>query len=203
MNVHYLLTTLISVTVFGIAAAGQNEKKITPVLEIGAGLSAEAASGYGERGLATDVSFGLEIYQNEKWSVMPQIGFNTMFDWDYFRGYVGGDYDTFGFLNASVLGRYRIDDGMAVGFGPAIYHTAWKTNYYIDADPFDPRNELAKIKPWDFGLRASLSQDYGKHWRVGVLANIGLRNMKCQYPEVGITGHTHLFSLNLFAGYRF
>lgn len=207
MSIRIFLSIFLSITIFGISANAQTEKKITPVLELGAGLSVEADSGYGEcvKGLATEFSFGLDIRLDGKWSVMPQIGHNIMFGdaWYLFRGYIGADYDVYSFYNASVLGRFKLDDGVAVGFGPAIYITEGKDTYYIDADPSDPREGLVKIKPWDFGLRAALTKDYGKHWRIGVLANVGLRNMLYQYPDVGITGHTHLFSLCFTAGFRF
>lgn len=190
-----------------VLSNAQNGKKIIPVLEIGTGLSVEAYSGYGERvnGLATELSFGLEIRLYDKWSVMPQIGHNTMFGdaWHLFRNYVGADFDVYSFYNAAVLGRYKLDDGVAIGFGPAISITEGEPTYYIDADPFDPRAGLVKIKPCDFGLRAALTKDYGEHWRIGALANVGLRNMLYQYPNVGITGHTHLFSLCLTIGFRF
>ena len=201
----------ISIVLFAVLCSvtinAQEVKKVTPVLEIGAGLSVEANSGYGEcvKGLATEFNFGLDIRLDDKWSVMPQIGHNIMFGdaWYLFRGYIGADYDVFSFYNAAVLGRYRLDDGVAVGFGPAIYITEGKDTYYIDADPSDPREGLVKIKPWDFGLRAALTKDYGKHWRIGALANVGLRDMLYQYPDVGITGHTRLFSLCFTAGFRF
>ena len=207
MCVRNIIAALLAVTLSGISANAQNERKVTPVLELGAGLSVEANSGYGEcvKGLATEFSFGLDIRLDDKWSVMPQIGHNIMFGdaWYLFRGYIGADYDVFSFYNAAVLGRYRLDDGVAVGFGPAIYITEGKDTYYIDADPSDPREGLVKIKPWDFGLRATLTKDYGKHWRLGALANIGLRNMLCQYPEYRVSGNTHLFSFCLTAGFRF
>ena len=207
MTNRFILAALLSLTFFGISANAQSEKKITPVLGIGAGLSVEADSGYGEcvKGLATELCFGLDIRLDEKWSVMPQIGYNIMFgDARYFfRGYDGADSDVYSFCNAAVLGRYKLDDGVAVGFGPAIYITEGKYTYFIDADPLDPLNSLTKIKPWDFGLRAALTKDYGKHWRIGAIANVGLRNMLYQYPDIGITGHTHLFSLCVTAGFRF
>lgn len=207
MNIRHFFATIISATIIGITADGQNVKKVTPVLEIGAGLSVEADSGYDERvrGLATELCFGLDIRLDDNWSVMPQIGHNIMFGdaWYLFRGYVGADFDVYSFINASVLGRYRFDDGVAIGFGPAIYITEGKETYYIDADPSDPRNSLVKIKPWDVGLRAALTKDYGKHWRIGAVANIGLRDMLYKYPEAGITGHTHLYSLCVTAGFRF
>ena len=191
----------ISIVLFAVLCSvtinAQEVKKVTPVLEIGAGLSVEANSGYGEcvKGLATEFNFGLDIRLDDKWSVMPQIGHNIMFGdaWYLFRGYIGADYDVYSFYNASILGRYKLDNGVAVGFGPAIYITDGKDTYYIDADPSDPREGLVKIKPWD----------YGKHWRIGALANVGLRDMLYQYPDVGITGHTHLFSLCFTAGFRF
>ena len=197
-----LLAVLCSVTI-----NAQEARKVTPVLEIGTGLSVEANSGYGEcvKGLATELSFGLDIRLDEKWSMMPQIGHNIMFGdaWYLFRGYIGADYDVLSFYNASVLGRYKLDDGVAVGFGPAVFITEGESTYYIDADPSDPRGGLVKIKPWDFGFRAALTNDYGKHWRLGVLANVGLRDMLYQHPDVGITGHTHLFSLCITGGFRF
>lgn len=203
----HILATLLSVIFFGVSASAQNEKKVTPVLEIGAGLSVEAYSGYGEcvKGLATELGFGLDIRLDDKWSVMPQIGHNIMFGdaWYLFRGYVGADYDVFSFYNAAVLGRFKLNDGVAIGLGPAVYITEGKSTYYIDADPSDPRDGLVKIKPWDIGLRAALTKDYGRHWRIGALANVGLRNMLCQYPDVGIAGRTHLFSLCVTAGFRF
>lgn len=201
----------ISIVLFAVLCSvtinAQEVKKVTPVLEIGAGLSVEANSGYGEcvKGLATEFSFGLDIRLDDKWSVMPQIGHNIMFGdaWYLFRGYIGADYDVYCFYNASILGRYKLDNGVAVGFGPAIYITEGKDTYYIDADPSDPREGLVKIKPWDYGLRVALTKDYGKHWRIGALANVGLRDMLYQYPDVGITGHTRLFSLCFTAGFRF
>lgn len=206
MCIRNILAALMTVAVFGLSAGAQSEKKITPVLEIGAGLSLEADSGYGEtvRGLATEISFGLDILLNDKWSVMPQIGHNIMFGdaWHLFRGYLGADYDVFSFFNAAVIGRY-IEDGVAVGMGPAIYVKEGKDAYFIDADPSDSRQGLPKIKPWDFGVRLTLTKDYGKHWRLGALANIGLRDMLYQYPDAGVTGHTHLLSFCYTAGFRF
>lgn len=185
----------------------QSEKKVTPVLEVGAGLSVKTNSGYGEsvNGLATEFTLGLEIRLDDKWSVMPQIGHNLMLNdlKSLFADYEGGDPDYFSFYNAAVLGRYKLEDGVAIGFGPAFYIIEDKDTYYIDADPSDPRNGLAKMKPWDIGVRAALTKDCGKHWRIGALANIGLRNMLCQYPDAGITGHTHLFSFCFTAGFRF
>lgn len=207
MCVRNIIAALLAVTLSGISANAQNERKVTPVLELGAGLSVESYSASGKcvKGLATEFNFGLDILVDDKWSVMPEIGHNIMLGdaWYALQGYDGLDSGVFSFYNAAVLGRYRLDDGVAVGFGPAIYITEGKDTYYIDADPSDPREGLVKIKPWDFGLRATLTKDYGKHWRLGALANIGLRNMLCQYPEFGVSGNTHLFSFCLTAGFRF
>lgn len=185
----------------------QSEKKVTPVLEVGAGLSVKTNSGYGEsvNGLATELTLGLEIRLDDKWSVMPQIGHNLMLNdlKTLFADYIGSDPDYFSFYNAAVLGRYKLEDGVAIGFGPAVYITEDRDTYYIDANPSDPRNGLAKLKPWDFGLRATLTKDCGKHWRIGALVNVGLRNMLCQYPDAGVTGSTHLYSLCFTVGFRF
>lgn len=197
-----LLTVLCSASL-----QAQSEKKVTPVLEVGAGLSVKTNSGYGEsvNGLATEFTLGLEIRLDDKWSVMPQIGHNLMLNdlKGLFGDYLGGDPDYFSFYNAAVLGRYKLEDGVAIGFGPAFYIIEDKDTYYIDADPSDPRNGRAKLKPWDFGLRATLTKDCGKHWRIGALANVGLRNMLCQYPDAGVTGSTHLYSLCFTVGFRF
>ena len=207
MNNRCVLAICLSVMIFGVQANCQNQKKVTPVIEIGAGRSVEANSGYGYcvPGLATELSLGLDIRIDDKWSVMPQIGHNAMFGdaLHLFLGYIGEDFDVYSFYNATILGRYWFKDDLAIGVGPAIYLTNGNDTYYIDADPSDPRNGLEKIKPWDFGIRAVLTKDCGKHWRIGALSNVGLRNMLYQYPEVGITGHTHLFSFCFTAGFRF
>ncbi len=201
------LVVILFAVLCSASVIAQNEKAVVPVLEVGAGLSLEVLSGYGELmpGLATELNFGLEIRVDDKWSVMPQIGHNTMIGaaWYLFLGYVGGDIDVYSFFNTAVLGRYKLDDGLALGFGPAFYITEGEDTYYIDSNPFDPRAGLVKIKPWDFGLRATVTKDYGEHWRIGALANVGLRNMLIQYPDVGISGHTYLFSYCFTAGFRF
>lgn len=187
--------------------AGAQEKKVTPIFEIGAGASLETRNGYGETvgGLATELSLGLDVLFSEKWSVMPSVGHNAMIGGGFgaFVRRVGADADFHDFINAACLFRYHDARGMTIGFGPAVHVKYHEDTYYIDADPSDHRNGKEKLKPFDIALRTSITEDVGKHWLFGVRADLGLRNMLMQYPDLGISGHDHLLSLYLVAGLRF
>lgn len=186
------------------------QKKVRPFIELGAGVSYETCNGYGEpvSGLSTSLSAGLDIMLNENWSIMPTIG-----QYDYtgnpkevFQGYEGVDYDIISMFSCAVLGNYHFDVNgkkFIVGLGPALYFIENTDKYYIDWDPNDPRAGLAKNKSKDWGLRASFARDLRKHWTIGINGNIGLGNVLIQYPDLGITGNNHLFSLNGFVAFKF
>ena len=205
----YKMTLILTVCAIAmhVPSMAQSVKKLTPVVEMGAGLSIENKSGYGETvyGLATMISVGLDIRVDEKWSIMPSVGHNTMFGdaIQLFSGAIGSDFDVFDFFNAAILGRLHSDGGITIGFGPVAFLRAHHSTYYIDWDPDDPRNGLEKIKPWDLGLRATFDKELSRHWTLGAQFNAGLRNMMIQYPSAGISGTMHLFSLTFTAGYRF
>ena len=189
------------------SARSSAPKRCTPVFELGAGLSLESKHGAmdSQSGLATALSFALDVRLNDRWSVMPSIGHNLMLG-DFIhmvRGYVGADFDVFAFHNAAVLGRYHLDDGYILSLGPAVHFTEGHEKYYIDANPDDPRNNLEKIKRVDYTVRARIDKEIGLHWQIGAQFNAGLRNMMIQYPEIPLTGDIHLFSLCLIAGLRF
>ena len=63
------------------------------------------------------------------------------------------------------------------------------------SDPSDPRNNVVKVKPYDFGLRPAWAVEVGRHWRFGVEGHIGLRNVLTQRSDLNLTGSLHLHDI--------
>lgn len=165
----------------------------------GPGVSSQFRLGH----LAGRLSYGLDIYCSDRWSVMPEAGGKFYWEGAFAIGAVGANFDSFSYLDFTVSARYHFADGMILGLGPMLSYTWTPGKYYIDADPSDPLNGKAKNTPLNLSLRPSLTFATAGRWRFGVEAEIGLLNVMVQYPEYGRTGNRHIHAVRLVVGVRF
>ncbi|MBR1538183.1 MAG: hypothetical protein IJ636_01605, partial [Bacteroidales bacterium] len=167
------------------------------------------------------ISYGLDIRTGERWSLMPGAGVRVQTASLLGMFAIGGDIDVMAAADAFCVLRYHIpvgEDQIIIGLGPDVSFLS-RDNYYIDADPMDPRNGLPKFYRFDYGLQPSITFRTGKHWQWGLEANFGLRNMRIPYEleyqhhEAGtcivdvhtakVSGTTHLHTVSLTCGFFF
>lgn len=194
-----IFVILASFALFAVPSVSQERSsgKLSPVIEFGAGYSIEQKNTTG--GLASELSFGIDWQLNEKLSVMPSIGGNIILG-HFLSPRDGEAFDyTHAFANAAVLFLYHTGKGISICLGPAIYCDLKKDVYFSDLEIGGKQT----LNPFDYGLKAKISKDLGKHWLLGVQADLGLRNMLVQYPEYCITGTDHLYSFYVITGFRF
>lgn len=153
--------------------------------------------------LAGRLSYGLDIYCSERWSVMPELGGKFYWEGVFAIGAVGADFNSFSYLDFTVSARCHLEDGLILGLGPMLSYTWTPDKYYIDADPTDPLNRKAKNTPFNLSLRPSLTFAAAGRWRFGVEAEIGLLNAMVQYPEYNRTGNRHIHAIRFFAALCF
>ena len=165
----------------------------------GPGVSSQFRLGH----LAGRLSYGLDIYCSDRWSVMPEAGGKFYWEGAFAIGAVGADFNSFSYLDFTVSARYHFENGMILGLGPMLSYTWTPDRYYIDADPSDPLNRKAKNTPLNLSLRPTLTFATAGRWRFGVEADIGLLNVMVQYPEYNRTGKCHIHAVRLFTALCF
>lgn len=150
------------------------------------------------RGLAVNLSYGLDIRLDERWSLMPGIGARLLSQGALEPRAVGADHDDFKYYDLFLCARYRFEtEGtrFIVSLGPELSKENFRDTYFLDAFPSDPRNNVVKVKPYDFGLRPAWAMEVGRHWRFGVEGHIGLRNVLNQRSDLNLTGSLHLHDI--------
>lgn len=192
-----LFVAIFAVNFSGFSSA--QTKKFDHNIQLGAGIS---GSNSGYVGLATKLSYGLDIAISPSWSIMPSIGHQILNEYIFHYGMVGGDYDIFEMATFSIAPRFH-KDGVIIGLGPYCSWIHDGDTYYIDADPSDPLNNKTEIGSFDYGIQPSISFDVRKHWRFGVEAEIGLPNVMIQYPEYKMTGTRRLKAIMATACFHF
>ena len=177
-------------------------------LMIAAGLFGETGNRANDvfPGAVLRLSYGLDVRVGESWSVMPGAGIRTQLAEVNHIGWDGGDPDGMSLADVFCQVRYHfVIEGTRIvaGLGPQYSFVVLPDTYYIDADPWDPRNGKEKFEKWDIGLQPSLVFQRGNHFQWGFEASVGLRNMLRQYSEYNVTGSVHLHYLAFTCGWRF
>ena len=174
------------------------------MLELSVGAAGEACTAYGGEfifGPTMDLSFALDIPVSEKWSLKPSLGHSILLGNTIgimLQDSMGDSGEGYGFANVALMGQYHTSSGIILGAGPSFNITTINSTYESLEAPNNP-----KIKPFDYGVRALAAKDFGEKWRLGVQTNIGLRNMLIQYPEQGISGSCHFYTLSILAARLF
>ena len=205
------IAILLAILLTGTGARAQENaggKRLESNIQIGTGLFAETGQWGREEfpGAVLRLSYGLDVWLSEKWSVMPGAGIRAQMGQINHIGWVGGDPDGMSMADLFCQARYHFDaDGtkMVVGFGPQLSFMTSTDRYYVDADPGDPLNHKEKFKRCDIALQPSVVFQTGKHFQWGFEASLGLRNMMRQYPEYNRTGSIHLINVMVTCGWRF
>ena len=175
-------------------------KRLESNFQIAAGIYYQSGSQADifERGLALNLAYGLDIRLDERWSLMPGIGARLMSQGAVKPMEDGADYDDFIYYDLFLCARYRYEmEGTRLIFslGPELSREVFRETYYLDDDPSDPRGNVVKVKPYDFGLRPAWAVEVGRHWRFGVEGHIGLRNALNQRSDLNLTGSLHLHDI--------
>ena len=207
-NKSLLVIVFLFVTVVAFAQQKRSFKRVENYIQLGSGLFLESGYLANEQnpGLVIRLSYGLDYRFNEKWSIMPEVGCRTeMGDYAHFS-WVGNDPDYLDCYDFSISARYHLGTNanrFVLGLGPAFSYVFSSDTYYIDAEPDNPLGGKEKFNKFDVGLKPSVSYLFGKHFQIGLEANIGLLNMRRQYPEYNRTGSTHMHYLAFTCGVHF
>ena len=198
-----ILLVIAFLLVAGGASAQEKRsfKRFENDFQLGSGLFLESGYRSNEQnpGLVIRLSYGLDLRFNEEWSMMPEVGYRT-------GSWAGNDPDYLDCYDFSLTARYHMKtdaNHYVLGLGPAFSYVSTSDTYYFDADPSHPLAGKEKFNKYDIGLKPSVSYLVGKHFQVGLEANIGLLNMRRQYPEYNKTGSTHLHYLAVTCGVHF
>ena len=108
-----LLAVLLALSFVNVR--GQEITKVDHIVKVGAGavflLGSESYDGDG--GLAVGLSYGADVWVNDKWSVMPEIGLRAQADLDFSSSF-----------NMICAARYHFQSSggtkMIVGLGPEL-----------------------------------------------------------------------------------
>jgi len=184
---------------FANVSTSAQTKRLDNNIQLGVGIS---GSNSGDTGLASKLSYGLDIYFNDSWSIMPSIGYMTYDEQIFYFGMDGGDFDMFETISFSLTPKFH-KDRFNIGVGPYYSRIINNETYYIDWDPNDPLGGKSEVGKFDYGILPSISYDVRKHWRFGVEAMIGIPNIMIQYPEYDVSGTRRLKAIMATACFHF
>lgn len=194
------------VALSSIMAQDAPYKKWENILYIGAGRPIFYIGGYkqpSDKPLTAKIGYGLNYYLNRNFSIGS--GVNYYFSDEHVGDApIGADEDYFEFVDIPFTAQYHCFDGVGTwsfGFGPVLSISTYQGSYYIDADPWDPRNDKAKIKKYNMFLQPTMSYKY-KHLLIGVEGDISVNNMIKKY-EFLHTKSRNLHNILLLLGFSF
>lgn len=186
------------------ALNAQNQKRVEHVLEVGGGLSWNDDD-TDRSGATLSISYGVDFSLNDKFSVMPMVGYRRTSENMIRSGWNGVSLNDFGFIDFSLSARYRLFDGkvpIVVGVGPYISIIQDRDKYSIDYEPNHSLQGKNKLKSIDFGLMPTISFDLNRHLSVGAKMNIGLTNTSEYYREIPRQEDRYLKSAETFLRFR-
>ena len=207
-NNSILIITLLFVALGVSAQEKRSFRRVQFYFQAGGGLFLESGAGAEDEnpGLVIRQSLSVDIRLNEKWSVMPGFGYrDETGDYAHFS-WMGNNPDCLDLYDFSVVGRYHLGTNanrLVLGLGPAFSYVSSANKYYNDGDPDLPINGKRKFNKFDVGLQPSVYFLFWKYFHIGLEGNIGLLNMRRQYPQYNITSSTHLHYLALVGGVHF
>lgn len=156
------------------------------------------------RGLALQLSYEMYIPLNESLLVAPMAGARSLSQGILHIRAMGGDFVGAEYLDLGAGIGFRLPESRTVlTLGPVFSYCVIPDNYYIDADPRDPRNGKKRLNTFELGIRPAIHGNIGTHWDLGVEVILGLTNALRQYPEYGVTQKAHLRTYLVTLGYRF
>ena len=176
-------------TLFLSCAAGVNaqERKWEHSLfySIGRFIDIDSYTG-NDKGLATKFGYGANRYFTDNYSLM--IGFVRHVDRDkaYDDAIPCYDEDDFVFLDIPILFQYHTTNNgfgnLMFGIGPVISHCIDNDYYEVESDHYHGLNHKKKIKEYNYSIMPCIAYET-RLLRIGVDANIGLRNVKRIYTD--------------------
>jgi hypothetical protein len=197
-----LITLAFLLISLSIAAQDERVKKWEHFVYVGAGVFIENAQQH-EKGFSAKIGYGLSYRFAPVFSVMAGVAYHTLGINLFEDAKEGADDDFFEFIDIPLVAQYRLPcrtGQWMLGLGPVLSIATRRDHYYVDADPTDPLNGKAKIKPIGIGLQPSTMYQW-KHLRAGVEADIGLRDMRISYGHR--LGSLHLHDVNFVLGFCF
>jgi len=203
-----ILTTAFIIYALGLsinlnAQTNSDFKRFENNIQVGVGYFFDSKGAGSATGMAMKFFYGFDVFFNENFSVMPGVGYRQLADVKDHG--IGSNPDWFTFLDVSMLMRYHFGtsgERFVLSLGPVYSYTLDADSYYIDADPSHGLNGKDKIKSFDVGICPGLAYEIGNHWRFGIEANLGLRNMKMEYPGLA-SGKQHINSFIGTVGFHF
>ena len=199
MTRQFIVTAVL--TMLSLTIQAQTKQKEHQVFA-SVGLLVNRDNGVTETGLSARIGYGLNCYLSDKVSVMPAIALRQAAAYP-FTSKDGEDTDGFLFLDVPIALQYHfsgVGNGWSVSFGPVFSYCLDNDRYYIDASPDDPRNDMDKIRNFDFALQPGVHYRVGR-FRLGVESRVGVFNIK--NTNAIVTGTKRLYDVVASVYYRF
>jgi len=188
-----------------VALNAQNQKRIEHVLEVGGGLSWNDDD-TDRAGIAASVSYGMDVRLNNRFSVMPMIGYRVTSEGAIRSGWDGVSLNDFSFVDFSVSCRYRVFNGktpIVVGLGPYISWIADRDKYSNNCYPYGSIEGKKKLIKADIGLMPSVSFDLTPNFSLGAKMNLSLIDTSEHYREIDFQEERYLVTAESFLRFRF
>lgn len=141
-----------------------------------------------QKGQTKKIGYGLDFYLTENYSVMAAV----VSHYDTEKSIL--DPAEFIFVDVPILFEYHTTNNglgnLMIGAGPVFSRCIHNDYYEIEGDTYHGLNHKKKIKEFNFSLMPCIAYET-RFLRLGVDANIGLRDMKRVHKGL-TTGQKHL-----------
>ena len=201
IKVYFILTVLL----LSLGTLHAQEKKAAHQVSLGTGCFFESGSMTDSPGVALRLSYGCDIRLGGGWSVMPGVGVRVQKAAVGKWRRKGGSANGYACADAFFQVNYQPARDLVFGIGPVVSYalTCMKYDASSLGNPDSPLVGKDIYYALDFGIMPSILFPLSEHWRFGVEAIFGLRNLRIPYEETVAGASTRMNVILASAVYSF